>query len=190
MALYISPKHLEHDFTHGMTLNDKIDVFAARVEGWQLGVARAIIDKDIPDREFVLLHIVMNYFEMIAKYRAGYTKDGQSKDFFRQGVRTVFPEIDTWPPDVFGDFITALYSNVRCGLYHIGMPKPTVIVTDVKAIAPIRYYPDGQKVILNPDKLVQVIQAHFAEYISALKNVTNVEIRTNFEARFNVDNNC
>jgi hypothetical protein len=47
---FISPKHKYEDFKHGWTLNDKIEVFIARVEGWQLGVAKEMIDKGISNR--------------------------------------------------------------------------------------------------------------------------------------------
>jgi hypothetical protein len=53
----ISPNHTTLDFPDGWTLENKIDVFTDRIEGWQIGIAKEIISKEIPHRGFALLHI-------------------------------------------------------------------------------------------------------------------------------------
>lgn len=58
MAFSISPKHDVKDFPSGLTLDDKIEVFIARVEGWLIGPAVEMISKGITHRAFALLSIV------------------------------------------------------------------------------------------------------------------------------------
>jgi uncharacterized protein YeaO (DUF488 family) len=43
MPYVISPKHNLEDFPVGLTLEDKIEVFIARVQGWLLGPAKEIV---------------------------------------------------------------------------------------------------------------------------------------------------
>jgi len=172
MLVYISPKHTNSTATN-MNLDDKIEVFVERVEGWQFGVAKEMIDKGIFEREFALLHIVMSYFEMIAKYSEGYCKDDKSEKYFRKGVRVVFPDIDNLPADVYKDFFDFLYRNVRCGLYHAASPRQTLVVPDSTTLAPIRYHPRTGTIMINVDKLVHLLRGHFAEYATKLRDKAN-----------------
>jgi hypothetical protein len=45
-------------------------------------------------------------------------RNGQSKGFFRRGVRIVFPHLDSQAPQAVDEFLDLLYSATRCGLYH------------------------------------------------------------------------
>jgi hypothetical protein len=72
----ISPNHTTLNFQDHWTLEDKIDVFITRIEGWQIGIAKEIIQKEIAHRGFALLHIVFSYFEIIWKYLDGYIGEG------------------------------------------------------------------------------------------------------------------
>lgn len=191
MSIAISPKHKVGDFStrQELSVSEKVEVFIARVEGWQLGVAREMIERDVPERGFALLHIVMSYFEMIAKYRAGYTARRKSEFYFRKGVRAVFPQNTKWPKRVSNKLLKFLYSNVRCGLYHLSLPRFNVLLVSDKVLdTSIRFYrKDPGTVFINPDQLVRDLQDHFAEYAMKLRDPTNKQIRKNFKARFDVD---
>src|SRR4030066_58880 len=89
----ISPKYTTLDFPDGMTLENKIDVFEDRIEGWQIGIAKKIIQHEIQHSGFALLHIVFSYFEMLGKYLSGYIGEYESKANFHRGVKATFPEI-------------------------------------------------------------------------------------------------
>ncbi|MCD4673288.1 MAG: hypothetical protein K8R77_11550 [Anaerolineaceae bacterium] len=123
----ISPNYTTLDFPGDWTLDNKIDVFVDRIEGWQIGIAKEIIQKKIPHRGFALLHIVFSYFEMVGKYLTGYVGSNKSKYYFRKGVRATFPEIETEEEAL----LNALYSSVRNGLYHVGMTKTNVMLLAV-----------------------------------------------------------
>jgi hypothetical protein len=179
MTIAISPKHTADSFENGMSLDEKIEVFVARVEGWQLGIAREVVDKDIPHRGFALLNIVTSYFEMIAKYNGDFAGKERPHAYFDKGVLAVFPMIAQWPKEARKGFLESLYRNVRNGLYHVGMVGPNVILSG-ELTAPIQYCPETKLVAINPDKLVEALQSHFNAYANDLRDQTNVTLRQNF----------
>jgi hypothetical protein len=179
----ISPRHTTLDFPDGWTLENKIDVFAARIEGWQIGIAKEIIKKEIPHRGLALLHIVFSYFEMIGKYRHGYIRNDKSKCYFCKGVRETFPEV----PSDQEPFLTTLYSSVRSGLYHIGMPKGNVMLID-DIPGSIGFYSERKILAICPDRLVEDLDIRFHDYIAELRDPQNTQLRENFEKRFDFDN--
>ncbi len=182
---HISPKHTLDDFKNGWTLEDKIEVFVARVDGWQLGVAKQIVDRNIPDRGFALLMIVTSIFEMLGKYRDGYTSGGKSEYYFKEGVRWVFPGIEE-SLDHPDEMMHSLYLGLRNPLYHLGMAKSSIMLIDqIPGSLGFREV-DGQFQI-NPDTLVQDLSIKFAEYAQELRNPTSGDLRAKFEKRFDFD---
>jgi len=92
----ISPKFTTldfPDFPDGMTLENKIDVFEDRIDGWQIGIAKKIIQHEIQHSDYALLHIVFSYFEMIGRYISGSIGDNRPSPNFKKGVKATFPEI-------------------------------------------------------------------------------------------------
>src|SRR5688572_12629209 len=181
MIFTLSPRHTSQDFKDGWTLDDKIEVFIARIEGWQLGVAEEIVNKKIKGRGLALLHILFSYFEMIGKYQDGVIEDGRtSRYYFLKGVKTTFPEIQS---EEDKDFLQNLYTSVRNGLFHTGMPRSNVILQD-NTPGSIGHIPGANLLSINPDLLVKDLQFRFSEYASQLRDKTNTELRMKFEARF------
>jgi hypothetical protein len=121
-----SPHFTTLTFPNGWTLENKIDIFIDRINGWQIGIAKEIIQHKIQHSDFALLHIVFSYFEMLGKYSSGYVRDNASKSYFKRGVRLTFPTIGA-EEEVF---LNTLYESVRSGLYHIGMTKINVACCD------------------------------------------------------------
>jgi hypothetical protein len=175
----LSPRHTSEDFKDGMTLDDKIEIFIARIEGWQLGVAQEMVDKKIAGRGLALLHILFSYFEMIAKYQDGFTEEGKSKYYFGKGVRETFPDI---PLDE-QEFLQNLYTSVRNGLFHAGLPRSNVMLYH-DTPGSLGHMPGKNFLAINPDILVKDLQIRFSEYASQLRDKSNIELRSKFEARF------
>jgi hypothetical protein len=183
MKIHISPRYTSDDFKDHWSVDDKIEVFIDRVEGWQLGVAKEIIKRDIPGRDVALLHIVASFFEMISKYNSGFVGEGKSKEHFRKGVRLVFPDIETEAEA----FIDALYLGVRNGLYHIGRLAPNVII-EKNLPGSIGFNTQDNLIILSSDQFVEDICIRFEAYARALRDPSNSNLRHNFEKRFDSDN--
>ena len=179
----ISPKYTTLDFPDGMTLENKIDVFEDRIEGWQIGIAKKIIQHEIQHSGFALLHIVFSYFEMLGKYLSGYIGEYESKANFHRGVKATFPEIG--PEEE--EFLNTLYKSVRNGLYHLGMTKINVMLRcDIPGS--IGFNPERKILVICPDRLVEDLDIRFRDYIAELRDPQKIKLRKNFEARFDFDN--
>ena len=186
MSFAISPRHTQEDFPGGPTLDDKIEIFIARVEGWLLRPAIELIKKGIGYRAFALLAIVTSYFEMIAKYSEGHVGERQSGLYFRKGLQMVFPNMSL-PDDE--KLLDGLYTRVRNGLYHVGMTKPRVLLVDSDAVpGSIGYQAATDLIAIAPDTLVDDIRIHFESFAAKLRDTRNAELRANVEARFDADN--
>ena len=180
---WISPHFQNIDFPSGMSLDQKIEVFADRVKGWQLDIAQQCAD-NIPHSGFAVLHIVCSYFEMIAKFQDAYTKNNKSETYFRKGFYSVFPNfIDIYSRQVSDGFLRKLYKDVRCGLYHAGITGPNIRLSDNFHNA-IELELDNETININPHKLVPAIKQHFQSYIRELRDRRNQQQRNNFETRF------
>jgi hypothetical protein len=186
----ITPFHARSDFPDVLTVEHKIQIFYERVTGWQLDIADKVINgikdnngkvvAEIKDAGFAALNIVLNYFEMISKYKNGYVHDEKtSTDCFIEGFKMVFPEFDDlpWLP-------AKVYTNARCGLYHHGMTEEGIILKggDLPPITPL----NGKQLIINPHTLVLKLKDHFEKYITELRN--DKDFQSKFEKRFNKDN--
>ena len=183
MPFAISPRHSSDDFHGTLTLDSKVEVFIARVEGWQLGVAKEMIQKKVPNRAFALLHMLTSYFEMIAKYHAGFVGQRRSREHFKDGVRLVFPAIE---PEAEA-FFNSLYDSVRNGLYHTGMTASNVILAD-NLPGSVGYNSQHDMIMVSPDQLAEDLSIPFATFAAALRDPSNAQLRSNFENRFDSDN--
>ena len=183
MTVVISPKHSSDDFPNGMEQKDKIKVYYARTMGWQLIPARETADK-IKNSEFAVLHIVMSFFESIAKYREGYCEEGKSKEYFRKGFELIFPEVFADIPDLTTRkcYLDSLYSKARCGLYHSSMTDAGILISNdiphVFDIGPVA-------IVMNPSKLVEAMIDYLDQYLEELQN--DAKLREKFEKRFDFE---
>ncbi len=186
MPFAISPHHNLDEFPSGLTLDNKIDVFVDRVQGWMLGPAEEMIKKRLGYRYFALLAIITSYFEMIAKYEDGFDKQGCSGFYFKKGLQNVFPDMAL--PDA-EDLLKSLYERLRNGLYHAGMTRPNIILVD-SAFGPgsIGFNPSTGAVVVAPDTLVNDLIIHFHSFASRLTDPGQQVLRANFERRFDYDN--
>jgi hypothetical protein len=179
----ISPKYTTLDFPNGLTIDNKIDIFADRVAGWQIGIAKEIIKNKIQHSGFALLSIVFSYFEMVGKYLSGYDGEYESRKHFKVGMKYSFP--DFGPEEEV--FYNTLYSSVRSGLYHIGLTKGNVMLIG-NIPGSIGFSSEKNQIVIWPELLVQDIDKSFNKYIEELRDPKNEIRRKNFEVRFDSDN--
>ena len=183
MRYLLSPNHFADQFKNGWTFSDKVDVFEARIQGWQLDVAWNLAKLDIQNNQIAIIHLVSSYFEMIGKYIEGFLEDGSSQRYFKIGLRNVFPDLGEQEEI----FMKSIYRNLRCGLYHLGRPAANVILND-DAPGAIGYNEENGLIMISPTKLLGDIQANFNAYMKGLRHTSNPHLRENFEARFDHDN--
>jgi hypothetical protein len=180
---WISPKYRNSDFPQPHTLDTKITLFLDRTDGWQLGIAEQCIN-NIRDSGFAVLHIVLSYFEMIAKYEDGYVDKGKPECYFKCGIYSVFPKLlEGVSPEIANPLVDALYHRVRCGLYHSGTTDPQIgLTSDIDS--DMVFYPKERKVIINPHRLIPTLRAHLKQYGERLRDTSNSTLRERFEKRY------
>ena len=180
----ISPIHTTDDIPK--TIEEKIDVFEARVNGWQLDIAQSLIDNQVQHSDFAKLHIVINLFEVIGKYRAGYTETKKSAHYFKEGMRYVFNQVEQ--DKEAEKHFTTVYQQIRNGLYHIGHTMPGIRIVSSKHNSFSRD-PSTGDLWVNPDGVILDLRSRINDYITELRCPENVDLRKNFEIRYDVDNN-
>ncbi len=183
--MWITPNHQLSDFHLPLSFDDKVTIFYEQTSGWQLDIAEQVI-LNIRDSGYATLSIVISYFELIAKYHSGFLGKGQSKNLFKQGVRLVFPCLIMGPREHMDNLLDAFYEGCRCGLYHSGRANSQVLVNDL-INAPIIYNPNIVQLIINPRRLITALEVNLELYVKRLRNPANIELRANFEKRFNYD---
>jgi hypothetical protein len=196
---YISPHYRNIDFQYPLSLNDKITIFLDRTHGWQLDIADQVINgkkaedgtmitKPMRDSGFAALSIVLSYFEMIAKYEEGYTGKSSSP-YFKKGVYSVFPNLNAEFPTIVDDALTVLYKKCRCGLYHMGLTNRQIVLSG-KPQFPMRFDITNRRLHINPHLLVPALKIHLEDYGKRLRDKNNVQLRSNFEKRFDYEDPC
>lgn len=187
--VWVSPNYRDTDFFRPLSLDDKITIFTDRISGWQLEIAEKCIngEKDssgnivtqlLVGAGFATLSIVLSYFEMIAKYQDGYRNTNRSKQYFKKGVRSVFPILGTYSQAIVNNLLNALYKGARCGLYHNAITNSKILLTgDVSY--PLGYDSSTHRLIINPHLLVPALKSHLANYERESRNNTNVQLRQN-----------
>jgi hypothetical protein len=185
MSFAISPIHTVADFPDPLTLNQKIEIFIARVDGWQIRPALQMKERDIQHRGFAQLAIVISYLEMIGKYTDGYLGERESGKYFRLGMVYTFPDI---PPGE-KDLLDAFYVLIRNGLYHLGITRPNVMLYDnIPGSFGFSQQNGSTAIIISPDNFVNDLSLRFDVFARELRNPANKVLRRNFEARFDHDN--
>ncbi len=178
---FISPTYTTADFPNP-TLDDKVEIFRDRVDGWQIAIAEELL-RQITNAQpaapmkhagYCLISITFSYFEMIGQCLGGVTNP--TNDFIR-GFRAVYPTT-TFP----NSDIQILYDRIRCGMFHNGYTKRGVFINGT--YSPTFSFDSDKTVLLNPHALVLDIRQHFTGVIVMLLDSTHTTERTHFENLF------
>ncbi len=191
--MWITPYSQHTDFPEPRTVDDKIQIFEEQTLGWLLDIAGAAIDGTaafngtklggpILHSGYVVTQMVLVYFELIAKMKDGYLETRRSEPYFREGVLDVYPQLST-SAQAAKDVLTTLYRSGRCGLYHAGRTAGRITLSGQPTEA-LTYDALRRRITINPHKLVPDLKAHFSQYIADLRDPAHVDLRANFESRF------
>ncbi len=171
VKIKVSPKFTS-DYLDG-TVEKTVDVFEDRVNGWFLDWAEKINHptSEYEHAGFAVLNLVLSYFEYIMIFKRGASSDGKSSKFFADGIKDVFPKFKSWNNADSKDFLDTLYKHARCGLYHAGMTREKILLLDNNHI--IFFNKKDNMIYIDRHKLVPVIQEHFKNYITQLRQGDN-----------------
>jgi hypothetical protein len=193
--VWITWNHQDTDFSKPWTIEDKTEIFYERIYGWQLHVADLMVNgglllgtdqriQAIPHSGFACLQVCLSYFETIAKYREGFAREGHSREYFKKGFLMVFPKLNQADRAILNLLLDSLYEGARCGLYHASMASPGIGLGQCSG--PIGLS-DNNDIVINPNNLPIFLKQYLNNYRDQLRDSQNLELRANFEKRFDCD---
>jgi hypothetical protein len=163
-------------------LDGKILIYQRQVEGWFLEPADRLLKQMDTQASFVVLSICLSYLEAVQQHKEGEPSRNNSKAFFLRAFQDVFSS-----SEMEDEFAGLLYKEGRCGLFHDGMTGGQ-IAYDMKLDKAFKVINNGDLDIIffHPKYCLEGVKAHFADYISKLKNEEEVTLRNKFDVMFTV----
>ena len=135
-------------------------------------------------RGFGVLYLLLSYFEMIARYEAGNTAKSKPGQWFRKGLKFVYPRLASGTPGAV-QILDKIYKGARCGLYHAGLTRENVYISgDVKGI---QFDSTVRSLTINPGDVIDDIATNFKAYSQKLREPGNTKLRADFETKFNAE---
>jgi hypothetical protein len=185
---FVSPNYT-HEKLEPPFYKDLVDVFEDRMLNWLLVPATKLLK--IKHGSVAAVALAMNYIEGIEIYASGKDSKNKSKEFFRRGFKRVFASASG--PAHFQDAIAnSLYDLLRCGFAHDAMFRNRIYFSSIRKTAFTitwpqkngQFDPDGhlESAIINPERFIQCIEIHFAEYMKELRAKDATVIKENFLA--------
>jgi hypothetical protein len=203
----ISPKYSIQKLV-GATIEDKIDVFEDQIQSWIIEPAKRLLSTAHADRAVLIL--ATTYFEAVASYFRGRESKNAEREFFKAGLLAVFPELRDGPlfikrmsemfSSISADEITdkiadSLYSELRCGLFHIGLLRPRITITQGLCLHPVSDPETGEvrTILLDPGLFLKRVEDHLHRYAAQLRTPSDSQ-RANFQKlfdeRFGIEPKC
>ncbi len=162
-----------------LNLDDKIKIYERQVKGWFLEPTLKMVKYKPQHKGFLVLMSCISYFEGVEQYKTGVSSNGNSRTTFINAINRLYPNRFT------NQDIGRLYSQARCGLFHDGMVKGQIIISNSYAETINITHND---IFINPKKLLKDISDDFENYLETLRN--NDEAREKFDNMFsNIENN-
>ncbi|MBN8593361.1 MAG: hypothetical protein J0M33_16510 [Anaerolineae bacterium] len=206
--MYISPRHTNEQFPNPPNLEEKVDLFYARIDGWHLEIADRCIngwDENgtpcvtaqhkneivhyIPDSGWAVMQIALNYFEIVTVFKQGLTRTKReemgARKRFVEGVKDVFPnECEYYPiiPDL-------LWKQFRTSMYHTWTKNSRIGLGHVDNVTCLAYDPKMRYLVVDPHNFVKALRQHLLAYVSLLHNHSQTELRSKFLIAYNATYN-
>jgi len=182
VSRHYSDHHIKED-----NLETRVAVYEDQIRGWFHDPAR-ILQKASDHAGFVLLLIAVNYVESYAIFRRGEDSNRQSRDFFLDAFKEIFFS-EAEDSRILDDAIDEFYDQVRCGLFHAGITRGKVVLTELPRAVDIEVNNQTGKVVrikIDPHKLLDEVEDHFSSYVMRLRDPNEAELRKNFDKAWNL----
>lgn len=175
-------RHYSDSHLVDSTFETRVAIYEDQIRGWFHDQAR-ILEKNSDHAGFVLLLVSLAYVEAYAIFMRGEDSKNKSAEFFREGFKDVFNP-QGQPASMIDRAIDALYAEVRCGLFHTGMPRGKVILGRYKNPVRIELDRTGQDVVIwiDPHGMLEQIETHLSSYVTRLRDPKENELRENFDS--------
>lgn len=158
-------------------INDKILIYKRQVEGWFLNPATRLCHRK--NNNFVVVMIATSYIEGVEQYRKGNLSNGQSRQYFTEGMKRIFKM-----QSIADSQISILYKHLRCGLFHNGMSGDAVVLN--RTLKSAVNFSNPEIIAINPILFLDAVTKDFEQYVNELWDEDNTELRNNFDSMFTV----
>lgn len=156
-------------------IEHKIRIFERQVNGWFLERVSIFLGEE--DNGFIVLMIATAYIEGVEQCRKGESSSGESKTFFKNGVKRIF-RLES----CFDNRLNNFYSELRCGLFHNGMTGANIRIFS-RFERPIDFLDNGT-IEINQRLFLEKVKDDFRQYLTDLRDTTNTELRNNFKKMY------
>jgi hypothetical protein len=177
----ISPKFTA-DKLSAATLPDRIDVYEDRVRGWLIDCGH-ILNKH-EHAGFGVLQSGLAYFEGFAVFNRGEDSRNRSPEFFQAGLEAVFPDVCDLSAAIRKDFMDVMYRDGRCGLFHLGMARRRILLSDGEPVFRVSINQANESIdaiYIDRYGFMRKIDEHHTSYVARLRDSSQTELRNKFE---------
>jgi hypothetical protein len=177
----ISPNFTSDKLRAG-TLLDRIDVYEDRVRGWLIDCGH-ILNKH-EHAGFGVLQSGLAYFEGSAVFHRGEDSRNRSREFFQFGFESVFPDVGALSPPIREDFIDVMYRDGRCGMFHLGMTRRRIFLSDGEPVfrVSVNEAEDSiEAIYVDRYGFIRSIDEHLSSYVARLRDPAQADLQATFE---------
>ena len=162
----ISPKFTVEKLQSG-TLLDRIDVYEDRVRGWLIDCGH-ILNKH-EHAGFGVPQSGLAYLEGCAVFYRGEDSRNRSREFFQVGFESVFPDVCAFSAAIREDFIDVMYRDGRWGLFHLGMARRRILLSDGEPVFRFRVDQASESIdaiYIDRYGFIRTIDEHLSSYVA------------------------
>ena len=173
-------RHYRDDHIKVENIETAISIYEDQVRGWFFDHATNL-ERVTDHAGLVTLLIVLSYIEGHANFYRGEDSKNNSKKFFREAFIAVFGLSDN--PNRDGA-VDELYDQMRCGLFHTGMTREHVRISNGYPL-PVSVImnstnKDWLVIEVNPRRMLEAAENHLSHYLMRLRDDKNTTLRDNF----------
>lgn len=172
--------HISRHYTDAHLKTESIDelisIYEDQVRGWFFDQA-SLLEKISDHAGMVTLLVVLSYVEAHAIFYKGKDSNNQSQKFFRDAFKRIF-QISGEESKARDDAIDQVYSELRCGLFHTGMTRSKVLISNSHNTSVTL---ENSLIFVNPRLMLEVAQSHLSHYLMRLRNPEEKSLRENFQ---------
>jgi hypothetical protein len=173
-------RHYRDDHIKAENVETAITIYEDQVRGWFFDHATNL-ERVTDHAGLVTLLIVLSYVEGHAIFYKGEHSRNKSKEFFREAFIAIFGLSDN---AMRNDAVDELYDQMRCGLFHTGMTREKVRISNGYPL-PVRVEmnstnKDWVVIEINPRRMLEAAENHLSHYLMRLRDDKETILRDNF----------
>lgn len=153
-----------------------------RIRGWLIDCGRILNEHE--HAGFGVLQIGLAYFEGFTIFLRGEDSHKRSEQFFKEGFESTFDEVRSLSAPIRAAFADVMYRDGRCGLFHLGMVRPRIVLSDGCPVFRIATDASGESIetiFVDRYGFIRHIDQNHSRYVARLRDANEVQLREKFD---------